>query len=67
MKKIILICSAVILSLALFYSCSSSESSTQSEQGGNSLVIYCPHPLEFIDPLVDEAQGEDGLTEGAEQ
>ena len=54
MKKIILICSAVILSLALlalFYSCSSSESSTQS---GNSLVIYCPHPLEFINPLVDD-------------
>ena len=54
MKKIILICSAVILSLALFYSCSSSESSTQSGQGGNSLVIYCPHPLEFINPLVDD-------------
>ncbi|WP_297246700.1 ABC transporter substrate-binding protein [uncultured Brachyspira sp.] len=51
MKKIILICSAVILSLALFYSCSSSES---GEQGGNSLVIYCPHPLEFINPLVDD-------------
>ncbi|MEI0557481.1 ABC transporter substrate-binding protein [Brachyspira intermedia] len=54
MKKIILICSAVILSLALFYSCSSSESGTQSGQGGNSLVIYCPHPLEFINPLVDD-------------
>ena len=54
MKKIILICSAVILSLALFYSCYSSESSTQSGQGGNSLVIYCPHPLEFINPLVDD-------------
>ena len=54
MKKIILIFSAVILSLALFYSCSSSESGTQSGQGGNSLVIYCPHPLEFINPLVDD-------------
>ncbi|AEM21611.1 periplasmic-iron-binding protein BitB [Brachyspira intermedia PWS/A] len=54
MKKIILICSAVILSLVLFYSCSSSESGTQSGQGGNSLVIYCPHPLEFINPLVDD-------------
>ncbi|MEI0699003.1 ABC transporter substrate-binding protein [Brachyspira intermedia] len=51
MKKIILIFSAVILSLALFYSCSSSESGAQ---GGNSLVIYCPHPLEFINPLVDD-------------
>ena len=51
MKKIILICSALFLSLFLFYSCSSSESGTQ---GGNSLVIYCPHPLEFINPLVDD-------------
>ena len=49
MKKIILICFA--LSLFLFYSCSSSESGTQ---GDNSLVIYCPHPLEFINPLVDD-------------
>ena len=47
MKKIILICSALFLSLFLFYSCSSSDS-------GNSLVIYCPHPLEFINPLVDD-------------
>ncbi|MEI0492226.1 ABC transporter substrate-binding protein [Brachyspira intermedia] len=51
MKKIILICSALFLSLFLFYSCSSSESGAQ---GGNSLVIYCPHPLEFINPLVDD-------------
>ncbi|WP_300366881.1 ABC transporter substrate-binding protein [Brachyspira sp.] len=50
MKKIIIICS-VLLSLALFYSCSSGNSDTK---GGNSLVIYCPHPLEFINPLVED-------------
>ncbi|MDA0022918.1 ABC transporter substrate-binding protein [Brachyspira hyodysenteriae] len=54
MKKIILICSVLFLSLALFYSCSSKESETQGGQAGNSLVIYCPHPLEFINPLVDD-------------
>ena len=51
MKKIILICSVILLSLALFYSCSSKESDTQS---GNTLVIYCPHPLDFINPLVED-------------
>ncbi|WP_302280249.1 ABC transporter substrate-binding protein [Brachyspira pilosicoli] len=51
MKKIILICSVILLSLALFYSCSSGDSDTQSK---NTLVIYCPHPLEFINPLVDD-------------
>ena len=51
MKKIILICSVILLPLALFYSCSSGDSDTQSK---NTLVIYCPHPLEFINPLVDD-------------
>ena len=48
MKKNILI----ILFCAIFFcSCSSKESNTQND---NSLVIYCPHPLEFIIPLVDD-------------
>ncbi|KLI13982.1 ABC transporter substrate-binding protein, partial [Brachyspira hyodysenteriae] len=51
MKKIVLIFTSLLLSVFLFYSCSSSESGAKS---GNSLVIYCPHPLEFINPLVDD-------------
>ena len=48
MKKYIL----TILFCAMFFcSCSSKESNTKN---GNSLVIYCPHPLEFITPLVND-------------
>ncbi|MEI0557480.1 ABC transporter substrate-binding protein [Brachyspira intermedia] len=48
MKKYILI---IIFCAIFFCSCSSKESNTKS---GNSLVIYCPHPLEFINPLIDD-------------
>ena len=50
MKRIII---TILFALGLFYSiigCSAEESDT----GENSLVIYCPHPLELINPLVDD-------------
>ncbi|WP_300366878.1 ABC transporter substrate-binding protein [Brachyspira sp.] len=49
MKKIVLICS-VLLSLALFYSCSSGGSNTK----GSSLVIYCSHPLDLMNTILDD-------------
>ncbi len=30
--------------------------------GSNELVIYCPHPLEFINPLVDEFETQTGIS-----
>ena len=32
------------------------------EAKGGDLVIYCPHPLEFIDPLVAEFESETGIS-----
>ncbi len=46
MKKIII---SILFALGLCFGCS-----TQESDSGNSLVIYCPHPLEFINPLVDD-------------
>ena len=47
MKRIII---TILFALGLCFGCSTQESDT----GENSLVIYCPHPLELINPLVDD-------------
>ena len=39
---------------------SASAASTTAAASGN-LVIYCPHPLTFINPLVDEFQKQSGI------
>ena len=49
MKRIII---TILFVLGLFYSIMGC--STQEQDTGNSLVIYCPHPLNFINPLVDD-------------
>ena len=46
MKRIIM---TILFALGLCFGCS-----TQEQDTGNSLVIYCPHPLNFINPLVDD-------------
>ena len=45
MKKII----SILIVLSLCLGCSSEKS-----ESSNALVIYCPHPLDFINPLVDD-------------
>ncbi len=47
MKRIII---NILFALGLFCGCSTEKSDT----GENSLVIYCPHPLELINPLVED-------------
>ena len=49
MKRIII---TILFILGLFYSIMGC--STQEQDTENSLVIYCPHPLELINPLVDD-------------
>ena len=45
MKKII----SILIVLSLCFGCSNEKS-----ESSNALVIYCPHPLDFINPLVDD-------------
>ncbi|WP_432631752.1 ABC transporter substrate-binding protein [Brachyspira sp.] len=47
MKRIII---TILFVLGLFYGCSTEKSDT----GENSLVIYSPHPLSFLNALVDD-------------
>ena len=47
MKRIII---TILFALGLCFSCSTEESDT----GENSLVIYSPHPLSFLNALVDD-------------
>ena len=38
-------------------------SSTEAEKPASTkLVVYCPHPLEFIDPIVKEFEAQSGIT-----
>jgi iron(III) transport system substrate-binding protein len=43
---------------------SPSVAETQSAvaSGSKELVIYCPHPIEFIDPIVSEFEKQTGIT-----
>ncbi len=38
------------------------EPSKSTEPASKQLVVYCPHPLEFIDPIVAEYEAQTGIT-----
>jgi iron(III) transport system substrate-binding protein len=40
----------------------STEPTKASEPASKNLVVYCPHPLEFIDPIVSEFEAQTGIT-----
>ncbi|KLI38641.1 ABC transporter substrate-binding protein [Brachyspira hyodysenteriae] len=48
MKNFIILC-MLMLSMTLFYSCSSGDS-----KNANSLVIYCSHPLDLMNTILDD-------------
>ncbi len=65
LKKVL----ATLLSAALLTTCfagcgGSKDASSGNASAGddeNKLVIYCPHPLSFINPLVEEFEKESGI------
>lgn len=63
MKKVLatLICASMMVSMV---ACGGKNEATNSDGGDTSsknLVVYCPHPLEFIDPIVAEFEDETGI------
>ncbi|MDF2877922.1 MAG: extracellular solute-binding protein [Clostridia bacterium] len=78
MKRIFGLFMAAMLMTTVFAGCSSKEvpgtvAKTQDEQSSSkaetpettaskNLVIYCPHPLEFINPLVSEFETQTGVS-----
>lgn len=68
MKKKMVSLLMVALMAVSFVACGNdtkleTEQGNQTNDGGNTknLVIYCPHPLEFINPLVSEFENQTGV------
>lgn len=67
-RKFGLLLTSIIMAISMA-GCGSSASNTaatsekaDASSGSNELVIYCPHPLEFINPLVDEFETQTGIS-----
>ncbi|SKA97232.1 iron(III) transport system substrate-binding protein [Caloramator quimbayensis] len=66
MKRVIALTLTALMMLSLV-SCgnkAAENNSTQPEQKNESkkVVIYCPHPVEFINPIVQEFEAKTGIT-----
>ena len=51
---------AVVMTAALA-GCGGEDKAATSEEGDNRLVVYCPHPIAFINPLVEEFEKSSGV------
>lgn len=64
MKKAVSILLASLMILS-FSGCSSNNGATDKkvaeEKVSDKLTIYCPHPIEFIDPVVNEFESQSGI------
>ena len=59
LKKVMALCLTGIMAVGIT-ACGSGKSKETSDSAGK-LVVYCPHPLEFINPLIDEFESETGI------
>ena len=64
-KKIVAALLGAAVMTTCFAGCGGSQSASKDSSGSgsddNKLVIYCPHPLSFINPLVEEFEKESGI------
>lgn len=71
MKKIISICLVLCMAISLVAcggnkkdegtNAAGTEATETTEKATDDLVVYCPHPLEFINPLVSEFESQTGI------
>lgn len=63
MKKVLatLICASMMVSMVACGGENEGNSSDGGDTSSKNLVVYCPHPLEFIDPIVAEFEDETGI------
>ena len=54
-------CAGIVLCAAFLTGCSGNERAATAETVGKDLVVYCPHPLEFINPIVSEFEEQTGI------
>lgn len=63
MKKVLatLICASMMVSMVACGGKTGATGSDGENTSSKNLVVYCPHPLEFIDPIVAEFEDETGI------
>ena len=64
MKKVIALLMMLVLASTLITGCGGDKKATTEKQAPvktDKLVIYCPHPLTFINPLVSEFEKQTGI------
>lgn len=63
MKKLIAILTTLVFSCTLLVGCGGEDKAkeTGKQEKTDKLVIYCPHPLAFINPLVQEFEKQSGV------
>ncbi|EOR25883.1 ABC transporter substrate-binding protein [Clostridium sartagoforme AAU1] len=63
MKKVLatVICASMMLGMVSCGGKTEGADVKKEETASKNLVVYCPHPLEFIDPIVAEFESETGV------
>lgn len=61
MKKALSVLVAAVMAVSLGACSNKAETGGEGSKDAGSLVIYSPHPLEFIDPIVNEYQNQTGV------
>ena len=55
-------CAAALLCIGFLAGCDRGSGTVPAEfQGDGEMVVYCPHPLEFINPIVSEFEEQTGI------
>ena len=61
MKKIIAMLVTLVVSCTMLAGCGSDKPKEDTAKKSDKLVVYCPHPLAFINPLVQEFEKQSGI------
>lgn len=62
MKKRFLAIISILIAI-LFVGCNGGKETIEKEaKGAGRLTVYCPHPLEFINPLINEFETQTGIS-----
>ena len=61
MKKVVSILLAVVLASVVLAGCGGEKKEANAPAKSEKLVVYCPHPLAFISPLVEEFEKQSGV------
>ena len=62
MRKRILAVLSLLIAI-IFTGCGGEKEEAKAEsKGAGNLTVYCPHPLEFINPLINEFETQTGVS-----